>query len=40
MHKARKLVSQDAAYFKATTTSRLAMWFDIGAAALVFYIFT
>lgn len=40
MRKAKAPISQDAAYFKATARARLATWFDIGAAALVFYIFT
>jgi hypothetical protein len=40
MRKAKRPLSQDAAYLIANTRSRLAMWLDIGAAALVFYIFT
>jgi hypothetical protein len=35
-----KPMSQDIAYFKATARSRLASWLDVGAAALVFYVFT
>lgn len=36
----RQPTQQSFAYARAQAQSNLARWFDIGAAALVFYIFT
>jgi hypothetical protein len=38
--RAKKPTQQSFAYARANVRTTIASWFDIGAAALVFYIFT